>query len=86
MRQKLIPAIWYHLRIYMNFPNGHIEAEDALEDHLGRGSRDLEVIIGRLNSYLEELGIQGRFEILPHMTLSQLLNQINDLQNGKAEI
>ena len=84
MRQKLITAIWYHLRIYMNFPNSLVEAEDALEDHLGKGSRDLEVIIGKLNSYLNELGIQENFEILPHMTLSQLLNQINDLQNGKV--
>lgn len=71
----------------MNFPNGNINAEDALEDHLERGSIDLEAIINRLNIYLkDELGIQGRFKILPHMTLSQLLNQINNLQNGKTKI
>ena len=87
MRQKVISAIWYYLRIYMNLPNGNINAEDALEDHLGRGIIDLEDIINRLNLYLsDELGIQGRFEILPHMTLSQLLNQINTLQNGKTKI
>ena len=87
MRQKVISAIWYYLRIYMNLPNGNINAEDALEDHLGRGIIDLEDIINRLNLYLsDELGIQGRFEILPHMTLSQLLNQINNLQNGKTKI
>ena len=87
MRQKVISTIWYYLMIYMNFPNGSISAEDALEDHLGRGSIDLEAIINRLNLYLsDELGIQGRFEILPHMTLSQLLNQINNLQNGKTKI
>ena len=84
MRQKLIPVIWYHLRIYMNFPDGNIWAEDALEDHLGRGSRDLEVIISKLNSYLREQGIQGRFVMILHMTLSQLLNQINYLQHGKV--
>ena len=87
MRQKVISTIWYYLMIYMNFPNGSISAEDALEDHLGRSSIDLEAIINRLNLYLsDELGIQGRFEILPHMTLSQLLNQINNLQNGKTKI
>lgn len=87
MRQKVISTIWYYLRIYMNLPNGNINAEDALEDHLGRGIIDLEDIINRLNLYLsDELGIQGRFEILPHMTLSQLLNQINNLQNGKTKI
>lgn len=87
MRQKVISTIWYYLRIYMNLPNGNINAEDALEDHLGRGSIDLEDIINRLNIYLkDELGIQGRFKILPHMTLSQLLNQINNLQNGKTKI
>lgn len=84
MRQKLITAIWYYLRIYMNFPNGRVEAEDALEDHLGKGGKDLELVIGKLNSYLKKLHIQGRFKVLPHMTLSQLLNQINDLQNGKV--
>lgn len=84
MRQKLITAIWYYLRIYMNFPKGRVEAEDALEDHLGRGSKDLELVIGKLNSYLKKFHIQGRFKVLPHMTLSQLLNQINDLQNGKV--
>ena len=87
MRQKVISTIWYYLRIYMNLPNGNINAEDALEDHLGRGIIDLEDIINRLNLYLsDELGIQGRFEILPHMTLSQLLNQIDNLQNGKTKI
>lgn len=87
MRQKVISTIWYYLRIYMNFPNGNINAEDALEDHLERGSIDLEAIINRLNIYLkDELGIQGSFKILPHMTLSQLLNQINNLQNGKTKI
>lgn len=87
MRQKVISTIWYYLRIYMNLPNGNINAEDALEDHLGRCSIDLEDIINRLNIYLkDELGIQGRFKILPHMTLSQLLNQINNLQNGKTKI
>lgn len=71
----------------MNFHNGNINAEDALEDHLERGSIDLEAIINRLNIYLnDELGIQGRFKILPHMTLSQLLNQINNLRNGKTKI
>lgn len=87
MRQKVISTIWYYLRIYMNFPNGNINAEDVLEDHLERGSIDLKAIINRLNIYLnDELGIQGRFKILPHMTLSQLLNQINNLQNGKTKI
>lgn len=87
MRQKVISTIWYYLRIYMNFPNCNINAEDALEDHLERGSIDLEAIINRLNIYLkDELGIQGRFKILPHMTLSQLLNQINNLRNGKTKI
>ena len=87
MRQNVISTIWYYLRIYMNFPNGNINAEDVLEDHLERGSIDLKAIINRLNIYLnDELGIQGRFKILPHMTLSQLLNQINNLQNGKTKI
>lgn len=79
MRQKLISAVWYYLRIYMNFPTIWVEAEDALEDHLGNGNRDLQEVLDKLNNYLEELGIQGHFEMLPNMTLSQLLNQINVL-------
>lgn len=79
MRKKLITWVWYYLRIYMNFPNGWIEAEDALEDHLGNGYEDLKKVLDYLDAKLVEFGIDAKFERKEKMTLNELLNQIDSL-------
>lgn len=79
MRQKLIDAFWYHVRTYMNFPNGNIYANEVIESKLGRGKEDLKKVISQMNYVLKKRGIKKKFYWYEDMTLQQLLNQINEV-------
>lgn len=79
MRKKLIDTFWYYVRLYMNFPNGDIWANEVIESKLGNGKEDLKKVIFKMNHVLKVRGIKKKLYWYEDMTLQQLLNQINEV-------
>lgn len=75
----LINQFWYHVRIYMNFPDGWIKSHEPISSSLARAS-DIDLVLDKLDDILKEHGIKERFKRSPELTLGELLNQIHNFK------